>query len=184
MGVVLDGFEQFEAKLRRAQESLGFVGVNTLNEVMQIGFDIATRECPKQTGTLLNSINWNIKHDSSGREIGTLNADAPYAGYVNFGTSGRKRTPFFSNAVIAMKIAVFRIVEKNLKLAMKGQLKNTQRGGVGAKANGMKTRKYLYQSRSKTGQKRYVYSKSRAGTVKFRGRIYTGRNYKARGERA
>ena len=184
MGVELKGFD------KQAQISLGFVGVNTLSEVMQIGYDIAYRECPKKSGTLANSIAWNVKRDSNAQEVGTLVASAPYAGYVNFGTSGRKRTPFFTNAVISMKVAVFNIMKRNLVLAMQGKLTASgarDGGGQGARvtsAKKLKVHKYLYQSRSKTGQKRYHYAKQRAGTVKFRGRPYTGRNFRARGERA
>ena len=188
MGVKLDGFQQWESKLRAAEKSLGFVPANTLSEVMMIGYKIATSECPKgETGFLLSSINYEIFHSNEGKEIGELRADAPYAKYVNDGTSTTKRIPFFTNAVIAMNIAVFRIMEKNTKVALEGKLQSISDKGQGKRGGNpqLKTRKHISQSYSRSGRKRYIYAKGfRPGTVKFRGRIYSGRNYRGRFESA
>jgi hypothetical protein len=188
MPMKLEGFREWEAKLKDAEKALGFVPAATLSEVMKIGFKIAYDEAPQgETGFLKSSINYEIFMDSSGSEVGELRADAPYAGYVNDGTSRRKRVPFFSNAVIAMNIAVFRIMEKNTKAALQGNINKVFERTEGKRGGNpqLRSRKHLYQSYSRSGKKRYIYAKgNRPGTVKFRGKIYRGRNYSGRFESA
>lgn len=321
----LEGFQQWEAKLKAAEKALGFVPAATLSEVMKIGFKIAFDECPiGPTGFLRSSINYEIFMDNAGSEVGELRADAPYASYVNSGclfsqntkiltkrgyvdykdlmvgydevythkqrwkkiidkfsfkhtkvkrvtvilesgdrisvtgnhpfyngewikaenlkvgdmvytihndlphlkmnltkvveikqsirynttvynfsveedesyvsnhivthnTSHNKRVPFFSNAVIAMNLAVFRIMEKNTSAALQGNLRAVIERGEGQRGGNpqLRTRKHMWQSYSRSGQKRYVYAKGfRPGTVKYRGKIYRGRNYSSRFESA
>lgn len=184
----LEGFQQWEAKLKAAEKALGFVPAATLSEVMKIGFKIAFDECPiGPTGFLRSSINYEIFMDNAGSEVGELRADAPYARYVNDGTSHNKRVPFFSNAVIAMNLAVFRIMEKNTSAALQGNLRAVIERGEGQRGGNpqLRTRKHMWQSYSRSGQKRYVYAKGfRPGTVKYRGKIYRGRNYSSRFESA
>jgi len=187
-GIKLEGFEEHERRLKAAERSLGYVPASTLSQVMQIGYKIAVSEAPEgESGFLRSSINYEIFMDSSVREVGELRCDAPYARFVNEGTSTTKRVPFFTNAVIAMHIAVFRIMEKNTKLALQGKLNQVTDKGQGKRGGNpqLKTRKHMWQSYSRSGRKRYVYAKgNRPGTVKFRGKIYRGRNYSSRFESA
>lgn len=182
--VKLTGFKEFEAKLRAAQRNIGLVGIATLQDVMKLGYDIAYRECPEgETGNLKASISYNIQKESSGKDVGELRVDSPYALYVDKGTSTMEARPFFTNAVIAMRLAVIKMTQANLKKAMAGQ--EITVSGVSGKGAQIRTpRKYLYQTRSRSGRTRYVYSRQRAGTVKFRGKFYTGRNYAAMFESA
>lgn len=71
----------------------------------------AVTRCPVDTGRLRNSINHKMVGDNK-VEIGS---DVEYAGYVEIGTSKRRKTPYLRPALEDNESAIKSIFENNLK---------------------------------------------------------------------
>lgn len=71
----------------------------------------AALRCPVDTGRLRNS----ITHKMVGDDKVEIGSDVEYAGYVELGTSARKKTPYLRPALEDNVNAIKKIFEDNLK---------------------------------------------------------------------
>lgn len=68
-----------------------------LEDSLAYGLDAMRQVCPVKTGFLKSSLGYNVTDDESGE----LFADAPYAFFVNDGTTRMSAQPFFDYGVAA-----------------------------------------------------------------------------------
>lgn len=68
-----------------------------MQAALDAGFAIMQSDTPVKTGFLKSSEGVSVTA-ADGTE-GEMHADAPYAGYVNFGTSRQRPQPYFSRGV-------------------------------------------------------------------------------------
>lgn len=68
-----------------------------LEDALKYGYDLMQSETPVKTGFLKSCGGYNINDDNSGE----LYNDAPYAFFVNGGTTRMGPQPFFDNGVAA-----------------------------------------------------------------------------------
>lgn len=93
-GVTIEGLDQFNTFIRLLEPKLADVFFRLGNEYANLMYSTMRSVVPVRTGYLKSTIG----KSSATTEIAVY-VDAPYAGYVNFGTSRQKAQPYFTSTV-------------------------------------------------------------------------------------
>lgn len=191
----MDGVQKMMNRLVGLREVLPEINNRSIESVLILGFDVAYNLCPVLSGDLQKTISYDV----TGMNEGTLSAGgstAPYAKFVNFGTSKMEPRPFFTIAFHEMKrqfpeIAI-QVMEAPIKTQTKPRVVRTA-SSVGTRRLGGSTKlekaekrfmTHKYESvyiSQKTGKKKYKYRRANYGVTHYRG-VKQNRSGRTRGQ--